>query len=215
MSREIAPQIPPADNGRGSDELQNQPREDWTPLICASRRRQDGVNLLSGNAKEAMSEDGAGDSRSDVDLELTRGRSVGKAFSGGQSIPTGRPVPLVFGDHCRETALGHYGNPGGGEGWWPFDTWIQQRARYFRDITHGTMVVIWTDHAALTWVEQFHQADNMYLRWIVELAWYKPWRINHVAGKLNEVAASLSRKREGRPEQEEAFNKKKLCHLGE
>ena len=70
-------QIPPADNGRGSDELQNQPREDRTPLIGASRRRQDGVNLLSGNAKEAMSEDGPGDSRSNADLELTRGRGVG------------------------------------------------------------------------------------------------------------------------------------------
>ena len=46
--------------------------------------------------------------------------------------------------------------------------------RYFRDITRGTMVVIWTDHAALTWVQKYHQSDNMFIRWIVELSWYKP-----------------------------------------
>jgi hypothetical protein len=42
----------------------------------------------------------------------------------------------------------------------------------------------------------------------------KPWKIHHVAGKLNEVADSLSRKLEGHPEQEEAFEKRKLCKLG-
>jgi len=85
--------------------------------------------------------------------------------------------------------------------------------RYFRDITRGTMVIIWTDHAALTWVQAFHQADNMYLRWIVELSWYKPWKILHVVGKLNEVADSLSRKREEYPEQQQAFEKRRPCKL--
>jgi hypothetical protein len=43
-------------------------------------------------------------------------------------------------------------------------------ARYYRDITRGTMVVIWTDHAALTWVQAYHQSDNAFTRWIVELS---------------------------------------------
>jgi hypothetical protein len=68
--------------------------------------------------------------------------------------------------------------------------------RYFRDITRSTLVVIWTDHAALTWVQQYHQSDNMYMRWIVERGWYKPWEIHHVEGKLNVVADTWSRKRE-------------------
>ena len=68
--------------------------------------------------------------------------------------------------------------------------------RYFWDITRGTMVVIWTDHAALTWVQEYHQSDNMYMRWIVEMGWYKPWKIHHLAGKLNEVADSLAEARE-------------------
>jgi hypothetical protein len=87
--------------------------------------------------------------------------------------------------------------------------------RYFRDITRGTMVIIWTDHAALTWVQDYRQSDNMFIRWVVELSWYKPWKILHVAGKLNEVADSLSRKRESYPEQQELFNKRKPCKLGE
>jgi len=87
--------------------------------------------------------------------------------------------------------------------------------RYFRDITRGTMVVIWTDHAALTWVQAYHQSDNMFIRWIVELSWYLPWKIHHVPGKLNEVADTLSRKREGHPEQQEAFSKRRPCRLGE
>jgi hypothetical protein len=73
---------------RTGDELQNQPREDRTPMICVSRRRQDGVNLLSGNAKEAMSEDGPGNSRSDAVFGLARGRSVGKP-----SVVEGPPPP--------------------------------------------------------------------------------------------------------------------------
>jgi len=86
--------------------------------------------------------------------------------------------------------------------------------RYFRDITRGSMVLIWTDHAALTWIKDFRQSDNMYIRWCTELSLYKPWKIHHVAGKLNEVADSLSRKREGRLDQEEAFNSRKPCKLG-
>jgi glutaredoxin len=77
------------------------------------------------------------------------------------------------------------------------------------------MVVIWTDHAALTWVQKYHQSDNMFIRWIVELSWYKPWKILHVAGKLNEVAGSLSRKREEYPEQQQLFDKRHPCKLGE
>jgi len=41
--------------------------------------------------------------------------------------------------------------------------------RYFRDITRSTLVVMWTDHAALTWVQQYHQSGSMYMRWIVEM----------------------------------------------
>ena len=87
--------------------------------------------------------------------------------------------------------------------------------RYFRDITRGTMVIIWTDHAALTWVQNYHQSDNMYMRWLVEMGWYKPWKIQHVAGKLNEVADALSRKRGIYPGMQEAFCKGKPCNLGE
>jgi hypothetical protein len=86
--------------------------------------------------------------------------------------------------------------------------------RYFRDITRGSMVIIWTKHAALMWIKDFHQSDNMYIRWCIELSLYKPWKIHHVVSKLNEVADSLSWKREGRLDQEEAFNNRKPCKLG-
>ena len=55
----------------------------------------------------------------------------------------------------------------------------------------------------------------LYMRWIVEIGWYKPWEIHHVAGKLNVVADTLSRKRENYPELKEAFCKRKPCDLGE
>ena len=55
--------------------------------------------------------------------------------------------------------------------------------RYFRDITRGTMVILWADHAALIWVPAYHQSDNLDVRWIVELNWIKPWRILHIAVK--------------------------------
>ena len=87
--------------------------------------------------------------------------------------------------------------------------------QYFRDITRGTMVVIWTDHAALTWVQDYHQSDNMCMRWLVEMGWYKPWRIHHLPGKLNEVADSLSRKREEHPETQGPFDQRKTCKLGD
>ncbi len=67
---------------------------------------------------------------------------------------------------------------------------------YFQHISRGTMVVIWTNHTALTWVQEYHQSDNMYMRWIVEMGWYKPWKIHHLAGKLNKVADCLAEARE-------------------